>query len=126
MKPASRPSATPPTASSTLGTASRAETERQSMPVVFCSPHSGSGYTPAFLTAVKADLVSLRQLEDSFVDELFAAAPERGGGGARGLCHLVTDRYQCGSPPRAVEKSLAEMPVSRSTHLHIQIALLRF
>jgi len=52
--------------------------ERQSMPVVFCSPHSGSGYTPAFLTAVKADLVSLRQLEDSFVDELFAAAPERG------------------------------------------------
>ena len=51
---------------------------RQSMPVVFCSPHSGNDYTPTFLATVKADLISLRQLEDSFVDELFAAAPEHG------------------------------------------------
>ena len=52
--------------------------DRQTMPVVFSSPHSGRDYAPEFLAATKTDLASLRQLEDSFVDELFAAAPDLG------------------------------------------------
>ena len=42
------------------------------------------------------------------------------------IFHLVTNPYQAASLPRAVGKSLGESAVSRSTHLHIQIALLRF
>lgn len=49
-----------------------------SMPVVFASPHSGSRYLPEFLSASRLDPTSLRRSEDSFVDEIFAAAPARG------------------------------------------------
>ncbi len=47
-------------------------------PVVFNSPHSGSVYPRAFLTASRLDMATLRRSEDSFVDELFAAAPDHG------------------------------------------------
>ena len=39
---------------------------------------------------------------------------------------LVTNRYQAGSHPRAVEKSLGKSVLSRSTHLQTQIHPLRF
>ena len=39
-------------------------------PVVFNSPHSGSIYPRAFLTASRLDTATLRRSEDSFVDEL--------------------------------------------------------
>ena len=52
--------------------------ERQSAPVVFASPHSGTDYPPEFLAASPLELLALRRSEDSFVDELFAAAPSRG------------------------------------------------
>ncbi len=52
--------------------------ERQTLPLVFASPHSGSHYPPEFLTASRLDSLSLRRSEDSFVDELFAAAPRLG------------------------------------------------
>src|SRR5258708_8548758 len=39
-------------------------------PVVFNSPHSGSVYSRAFLTASRLDMATLRRSEDSFVDEL--------------------------------------------------------
>ena len=51
---------------------------RQTMPLVFASPHSGRDYPPAFLAAARLDPLSLRKSEDSFVDELFAAAPRHG------------------------------------------------
>jgi len=51
---------------------------RQTMPVVFASPHSGVDYPPEFLAAVRLDPQALRRSEDSFVDELFAAAPSCG------------------------------------------------
>jgi N-formylglutamate amidohydrolase len=51
---------------------------RQSVPVVFASPHSGIDYPAEFLAAARLDPVSLRRSEDAFVDELFAAAPEAG------------------------------------------------
>lgn len=47
-------------------------------PVVFVSAHSGCVYPPEFLAAAALDPRSLRLSEDSFVDEIFAAAPEAG------------------------------------------------
>lgn len=51
---------------------------RQTVPVIFASPHSGRCYTPAFLAAARLDPLALRRSEDSFVDQLFAAAPDHG------------------------------------------------
>ena len=51
---------------------------RQTIPVVFASPHSGRTYPDDFLAATRLDPLGLRRSEDSFVDELFAAAPEHG------------------------------------------------
>jgi N-formylglutamate amidohydrolase len=50
----------------------------QTAPMIFASPHSGRHYDPAFLAAARLDALNLRRSEDSFVDELFAAAPENG------------------------------------------------
>jgi N-formylglutamate deformylase len=52
--------------------------ERQTVPLVFASPHSGAHYSPEFLARSRLDPVALRRSEDSFVDELFAAAPDHG------------------------------------------------
>jgi len=48
---------------------------RQTVPLVFASPHSGRNYPPEFLAQSRLDPLALRKSEDSFVDELFAAAP---------------------------------------------------
>jgi N-formylglutamate amidohydrolase len=50
----------------------------QTIPFVYCSPHSGTDYAPEFLAASPLDLHALRQSEDAFVDKLFAAAPSLG------------------------------------------------
>jgi N-formylglutamate deformylase len=47
-------------------------------PVVFASAHSGRAYTADFLSGVRLRPLSLRRSEDSFVDELFGAAPAHG------------------------------------------------
>src|SRR6185312_1582927 len=51
---------------------------RQTLAGVFASPHSGTDYRPEFLTQSRLDPITLRRSEDAFVDEIFAAAPERG------------------------------------------------
>lgn len=51
---------------------------RQTVPLVFASPHSGRSYPSAFVASARLDPVALRKSEDGFVDELFAAAPELG------------------------------------------------
>jgi N-formylglutamate amidohydrolase len=51
---------------------------RQSVPLVFASPHSGRDYPKHFVAAAALDAVALRRSEDSYVDELFGAAPEFG------------------------------------------------
>ena len=51
---------------------------RQSLPLVFASPHSGSAYPPEFVQGSNLDPLSLRRSEDSFVDRLFAASHARG------------------------------------------------
>ena len=50
----------------------------QTLPFVYSSPHSGTAYAQDFLAASPLDLEALRQSEDAFVDELFAAAPALG------------------------------------------------
>ncbi len=52
--------------------------ERQTLPLVFASPHSGANYRPEFLAASRLDALALRRSEDSFVDELFGWAPRLG------------------------------------------------
>lgn len=52
--------------------------ERQTVPLVFASPHSGCDYPADFVAASRLDPVTLRRSEDSFVDELFSAAPKLG------------------------------------------------
>jgi N-formylglutamate amidohydrolase len=48
------------------------------LPLILASPHSGSDYPPEFVAASRLDPIALRRSEDSFVDELFAAAPRLG------------------------------------------------
>jgi N-formylglutamate amidohydrolase len=50
----------------------------QAAPLVLTSPHSGRRYPPAFLEASRLDAMAIRRSEDSFVDQLFGAAPELG------------------------------------------------
>jgi len=51
---------------------------RQSVPLVFASPHSGRDYSAEFLAAARLDASGLRRSEDSFVDDLFSGAPAHG------------------------------------------------
>ncbi len=51
---------------------------RQSLPLVFNSPHSGNAYPAAFLAASRLDERAIRRSEDSYVDELFAPVVEFG------------------------------------------------
>jgi N-formylglutamate amidohydrolase len=51
---------------------------RQRAPVIFASPHSGHLYPAEFLAQSALDPQMLRRSEDSFVDELFEAAPRFG------------------------------------------------
>ena len=51
---------------------------QHTVPIVFASPHSGRCYPDELLAASRLDALSLRRSEDSFVDELFAAAPQHG------------------------------------------------
>ncbi|MGH7047091.1 MAG: N-formylglutamate amidohydrolase [Stellaceae bacterium] len=48
------------------------------LPLILASPHSGCDYPAEFLAGSRLDALALRRSEDSFVDELFAAAPALG------------------------------------------------
>ena len=48
------------------------------LPLVVASPHSGTNYPADLINASRLDPLTLRRSEDSFVDELCAAAPELG------------------------------------------------
>lgn len=52
--------------------------DEQRVPVVFSSPHSGCHYPEEFLAQSALDPETLRRSEDSFIDDLFAAAPAHG------------------------------------------------
>lgn len=52
--------------------------QRQLVPFVFASPHSGRVYPRSFTAASRLSALGLRRSEDAFVDELFASAVELG------------------------------------------------
>jgi N-formylglutamate amidohydrolase len=52
--------------------------QRQTLPLVFASPHSGRDYPGDFVAGSALDPVLLRRSEDSFVDQIFGAAPALG------------------------------------------------
>jgi N-formylglutamate amidohydrolase len=52
--------------------------ERPFAPVIFTSAHSGRDYSADLMPGVRLCPLSLRRSEDSFVDELFHAAPAHG------------------------------------------------
>ena len=51
---------------------------RCAIPLVVTSPHSGADYPDDFVAAARLDPLTLRRSEDSFVDAIFAAAPDLG------------------------------------------------
>src|SRR5712671_4105832 len=51
---------------------------RRAIPLVVTSPHSGAEYPDDFVAASRLDPLTLRRSEDSFVDAIFAAAPDLG------------------------------------------------
>lgn len=51
---------------------------RQTLPVVFASPHSGADYPESFVKGSALDAAMLRKSEDCFIDEIYRAAPEHG------------------------------------------------
>ncbi len=51
---------------------------RQTAPILLTSPHSGRQYDAGFLATTQLGPLAIRRSEDSFVDELFAAAPSLG------------------------------------------------
>lgn len=51
---------------------------RETVPLVFASPHSGRLYPPEFLAASRLDALTLRRSEDAFLDELYGLAPALG------------------------------------------------
>jgi N-formylglutamate amidohydrolase len=51
---------------------------QRALPLIVASPHSGADYPDDLLAASRLDPLTLRRSEDSFVDDLFAAAPGLG------------------------------------------------
>ena len=51
---------------------------RQTAAAVFASPHSGAHYPASFVEGSPLGRLALRRSEDSFVDQLFIAAPDHG------------------------------------------------
>jgi N-formylglutamate amidohydrolase len=52
--------------------------ERPFSPMVFTSPHSGRAYSADLMPGVRLTMPKLRRSEDSFVEDLFCAAPDHG------------------------------------------------
>src|SRR5262245_4751689 len=86
-------------------------------PVVFNSPHSGSVYPHAFLTASRLDVGTLRRSEDSFVDDLVAGVVGRGVPLMRAhfpRCYVDVNREPYELDPRMFEGRLPSFANTRS------------
>ena len=80
-------------------------------PVIFTSPHSGRDYSAAFIAQARLDRRTLRRSEDSFVDDLFAAAPECGAvllaaRFPRAFCDVNRERWEL--DPAMFEETLPD------------------
>ena len=74
------------------------EPQQWRAPVIFNSPHSGSVYPQAFLSASRIDVAALRRSEDSFMDE------------------LIGDLSQCGFPVVKVHFPRSYVDVNREPY----------
>jgi N-formylglutamate amidohydrolase len=86
-------------------------------PVVFNSPHSGSVYPHAFLSATRLDMATLRRSEDSFVDELIAGVVARGYPLMRAhfpRCYVDVNREPYELDPRMFDGRLPSFANTRS------------
>src|SRR6266571_4275176 len=86
-------------------------------PAVFNSPHSGSVYPHAFLTATRLDVATLRRSEDSFVDELIQGVVGRGYPLMRAhfpRCYVDVNREPYELDPRMFEGRLPSFANTRS------------
>jgi len=86
-------------------------------PVIFNSPHSGSVYPPAFLSASRLDLATLRRSEDTFVDELFVGVVGRGHPLMRAhfpRCYVDVNREPYELDPRMFDGRLPSFANTRS------------
>ncbi len=86
-------------------------------PILFNSPHSGSIYPHAFLTASRLDVTMLRRSEDSFVDELAAGVVGRGYPLMRAhfpRCYVDVNREPYELDPRMFEGRLPSFANTRS------------
>ncbi len=90
---------------------------RQTLPLVLSSPHSGDRYPSAFLAASRLDPLMLRRSEDSFVDELFSAAPRVGAPLLRALfprAYVDANREPYELDPSMFEDQLPDYANTRS------------
>jgi N-formylglutamate amidohydrolase len=86
-------------------------------PAVFNSPHSGSVYPHAFLSATRLDVATLRRSEDSFVDELIGGVVGRGYPLMRAhfpRCYVDVNREPYELDPRMFEGRLPSFANTRS------------
>jgi N-formylglutamate amidohydrolase len=89
----------------------------QTLPLVLSSPHSGDRYPTAFLAASRLDPLMLRRSEDSFVDELFGAAPTIGAPLLRALfprAYVDANREPYELDPSMFEDRLPDYANTRS------------
>jgi N-formylglutamate amidohydrolase len=95
--------------------------EQQTAPVIFASPHSGTNYPANFVNNSPLDLRSLRKSEDSFVDELFAAAPDHGMPLLRALfprSYIDPNREPFELDPGMFEDDLPDYANTQSSRVH--------
>jgi len=86
-------------------------------PAVFNSPHSGSIYPRAFLSASRLDVATLRRSEDSFVDQLVHGVVARGYPLMRAhfpRCYVDVNREPYELDPRMFEGRLPSFANTRS------------
>ncbi|MDX2104733.1 MAG: N-formylglutamate amidohydrolase [Alphaproteobacteria bacterium] len=92
----------------------------QTLPLVIASPHSGNLYPPEFVAASRLDPLALRRSEDSFVDELFGAAPAMGAPLLRALfprAYVDPNREPWELDPAMFEDALPAFANTRSARV---------
>ncbi|MEK9753528.1 MAG: N-formylglutamate amidohydrolase [Rhodospirillaceae bacterium] len=93
---------------------------RQTVPLVFSSPHSGRDYPGDFVAASPLDLAQLRRSEDAFVDEIFAGAPDFGAPLLRALfprAYVDANREPFELDPEMFEDNLPDYVRTRSVRI---------
>ena len=93
----------------------------QIIPFVFSSPHSGRNYPNSFIANSKLDLLTLRRSEDSFVDDLYAEAPNYGAPLLKALfprAYLDPNREAYELDQEMFSEKLPDFVNTNSPHVH--------